>query len=124
MSHKATLDVEFKDVEVLDKVLSDLGIEHKIAESGKTIQADLYQGAETGVAVFKMPGWQYPVVVKADGTAVFDNFNGKWGNLEDLNKVRQDYASGVTVKKAQSGGLRVKAQTTLADGSIQLRLTR
>lgn len=122
MSHKATLDVQFKDLEVLEKVLADQKIEHQIAAAGEEVTAQLYQGAEKGVATLKLPQWRYPIVVKADGSITFDNYNGHWGDLDDLNKVRQDYALGVTTKQASRQGLRIKATHNLADGTIQLRL--
>lgn len=39
-----------------------------------------------GLAV-KIPGWNYEVVVLADGSLVYDNYHGKWGNSFEIEKL-------------------------------------
>lgn len=39
-----------------------------------------------GLAV-SLPGWSYPLVVQPDGALVYDNYKGRWGNIEELEKL-------------------------------------
>lgn len=124
MSHKTVVQTQFKDRKVLEETCRELGIPCVVAGEGAEVEATLYQGPERGVARFELPEWRYPVVVKTDGSAVFDNYNGQWGNPQELDKVKQGYAKAVTVQKVKSSGLRVVSQQTLANGTIQIRATR
>lgn len=124
MSHKTTVKTEFKDRQTLAEACKALGIPCEVAAEGQEVEGRLYQGPEKGVATFKLPGWQYPVVVKADGNAVFDNYNGSWGDTKELDKVKQAYATTVVEAKVKSGGLRIVSKTTLENGTIQIRATR
>lgn len=126
MSHKTTVQTEIRDLEALKRAAEKMDEVDKIqiAEHGQELDAKLYQGVAKGVAVIKFKSWTYPVVVKADGTAEFDNYNGSWGKTEHLDKLTQLYAAEVTVQKVKQQGLRIISQTTKADGTIQIRASK
>lgn len=46
-----------------------------------------YDGTTHSGLVVELPGWRYPVVVKDDGSVVYDNFNGFWGDIRELRKL-------------------------------------
>jgi hypothetical protein len=118
MSHKVTIDLQFKNLDALSKTCEELGIP---CVTGEKVTAAMYGGLEEGVARFRPQGWQYDVVVKADGTAVFDNFGGRWGEEESLDRVRQGYAVNVAKTHVQQKGLRVLDQSVTADGRVRIR---
>ena len=68
----------------------------------------------------KLPGWHYPAVIDvAAGDIKFDNYGGKWGKQEELDKLLQAYA----VEKAKAEARRVGHTVTeqaLSNGAIKL----
>ncbi len=68
----------------------------------------------------KLRGWTYPVVCQLqDGQVQYDNFNGRWGDVGELNLFLQAYAVEKARLEARRQGHRVSEQA-LADGSIKL----
>lgn len=84
MSETMNINVEFRDRHVLLEVCARLGIEARDGEF------KLYRTTERGLGVF-LPGWKYPAVVKNNGTISFDNYDGRWGENKELNKLKQIY---------------------------------
>src|SRR5262249_8653990 len=83
--------------------------------------ADLFSGEATGLIV-KLPGWEYPAVIDtASGQIQYDNFEGRWGNDEELHRFLQAYAVEKTRLEARKKGLSI-SEHQLADGSIRLQL--
>ena len=79
--------------------------------------ADLFSGQATGLLV-QLPGWLYPAVVEtATGTVRYDNYNGAWGDEQQLHRFLQAYV----VEQARIEARKKSYLTTeqsLADGSI------
>jgi len=46
---------------------------------------------------FNLPGWRFPLVLQADNTLAFDNFEGSWGNMADIQTLTGHY----TIQKAK-----------------------
>ena len=113
MSHKITLQVEIKNRQALLSTCKRLG--YAIGTEGTH---ELYKATEEGLAV-NLPGWKYPVVIKADGSIAFDNYKGAWGDISALNKLRQIYAAEVTKSEFLIQGLSVYEQIN-QDGSMTL----
>lgn len=84
MSHTMNIKLELHDKAILKTVCEKLKIP---MEQGKH---QLYKGQEEGLGI-KLPGWKYPAVVKDDGTVAYDNYNGSWGKIEELNMVTAHY---------------------------------
>ena len=81
--------------------------------------ARLFSGEATGLIV-KLPNWQYPVVFNtSEGKVQFDNYNGRWGKQQHLDRFLQIYAVEATKIQARSKGHSVTEQN-LANGSIKL----
>lgn len=53
---------------------------------------DIIQGLKNhqGVGI-SIPGWKYPAVVTPDGSISVDVYNGRWGDLNDLNMLSATY---------------------------------
>lgn len=76
----------------------------------------------TGLAL-KLPGWNYPVVIDAEGQAHYDNYNGSWGQEIELDKLIQAYSVEVSADSLRNGGYTVE-ETVENDGLIQLVATQ
>jgi len=66
---------------------------------------------------FTLPGWNYPLLAQPGGELALDNFNGFWGNVADVERLRAEYAAaaaeqaaaalGWNCERLAGGGLRV-----------------
>ena len=53
----------------------------------------LYSDTVTGDISVKLKDWKFPVLVNTTtGDMHFDNYNGSWGKIEELNKLVQEYS--------------------------------
>lgn len=84
MSHTMNIKIEIYDRQALELACQRLNLK---MEEGKF---NLYSSTEEGIGIF-LPGWKYPVVIKSDGTISYDNYGGKWGKVEELNKLLAYY---------------------------------
>lgn len=119
MSHTATIKTQVKDPEAVKATCKRLSL--PMPEHNKH---RLYDGTEiTGLGV-QLPDWVYPVVFDAAGNAHYDNFNGRWGEQQHLDRFVQNYAAVKATMEARSKyrGCNV-AETAMPDGSIRLRIT-
>ena len=83
--------------------------------------AELFSGEATGLIV-KLPGWTYPVVVDAlTGTVRYDNYEGRWGEQQELDRLLQMYAVEKCRLEARAKGYPM-TETQLQDGSIRLQI--
>lgn len=101
MSHTMNIKIDMKDFSAVSRAAKRLNlpaIEDKVHR--------LYSSTEEGLGIF-LPGWKYPVVVKKDGTVSFDNYEGRWGNIEYLNKFKAHYGLEKAKAEAQRKGYRV-----------------
>lgn len=117
MSHIASVKVRIKDLQALEAVCRELNVPVET----RTQQVSMYSGRIDAAATLRLPGWIYPVVVQADGSIKFDNYGGKWGSQEQLNRVLRRYSERVTVQQARRMGLSVRRHEQ-PDGSVVLRL--
>jgi hypothetical protein len=115
MSHTASIDTQFKDLEVLERVCREKGIQLRT----HLTEVQLFSGKYQVVAAFQLPEWHYMVGVQANGSVIFDNYGGQWGNIEQLHHVIQKYACEKTKKEAYLAGYSVR-ELVNEDGSIEL----
>jgi hypothetical protein len=116
MSHIVTVATEIRDVSALRAACRRLGLGEPIRE---TVQ--LFSGEATGHCV-RLPDWQYPVVcnVESDQLA-YDNFEGRWGEQCELDRLMQAYAVEKAKIESRRAGHSVTEQP-LSDGSIKLTI--
>jgi hypothetical protein len=83
--------------------------------------AEFYSDEAEGLIV-QLPGWQYPVVIDTlSGVVRCDNFEGRWGAQEHLDRFLQLYAVERAKLEARKKGYTVSEQS-LQDGSIKLNV--
>lgn len=117
MSHTTTIDLEIKSESALIKACEELGVPYKANTEEK-----LYDGTIAKGFSFKPKGWLYPVVATPDGKLLFDNYEGAWGKIEELNRVKQRYAVNSQIEVAKSRGYRVREE--IIGGKIKLTIER
>ena len=114
MSHIVTIQTEIRDPLALQAACARLQLPRP--EYGTT---SLYNATATGWAV-RLPRWRYPVVCDTQARRLhFDNFQGRWGDPQELDRLLQGYAIEKTTLEARRQGLSV-LERNLADGSVQL----
>ena len=83
--------------------------------------ARLFSEEARGLLV-QLPGWRYPVVCQIEnGQLLYDNFSGRWGCQENLDRFLQLYAVEKAKIEARKQGQSVFEQP-LANGAIKLTL--
>ena len=97
-SHTTTIKSEFKDNDRLGAAAAAMG--GKVLGMGTH---KLYSESKTGFG-FTLPGWSYPIVCEANGSLAFDNFNGRWGNQADLERLKCEYVIATAEQAAMAQG--------------------
>ncbi len=116
MSHIVSIKTELRDVSAIRAACRRLNIDQPEDGTFK-----LFSGQATGVAV-RLPDWTYPVVCDvATGELNFDNYSGRWGEQQELDRFLQAYAVEKARLEARKRGHTVTEQP-LADGSIKLTI--
>jgi len=115
MSHTMNINLEIHDRVALLAACKRLGL--AMTEG----RHKLYQTTEEGVAI-SLPGWKYPVVVKSDGTVAYDNYNGSWGKIEELNKLKAYYGLEKAKAEARKRGYSVYESYNDRTQEIELRI--
>jgi DUF2997 family protein len=98
MSHTVTVKVEYKNKEALAHAVE--------AMKGRALGEGshrLFSNTVTGYG-FQLPNWRYPVILTADGELSFDNYNGQWGHVKDLDQLKGQYTMSCAYLKAQELG--------------------
>lgn len=116
MSHTVTIELEIKSLTALRCACSELG--YSFVENE---EVQMYDGKHVRGAVVRMPGWMYPVVAK-DNKLHYDNYNGSWGDIGLLTKLRQRYSINVQKEVARQKGYRVRE--TVVGGRVRLTAER
>ena len=116
MSHIVSIKTKVHDATAVSAACSRLGL--PIPKQGT---AKLFSGEVRGLLV-QFPGWQYPAVIDTQsGSICYDNYEGQWGDQQQLNKFLQMYAVEKAKLEARKKGYQVSEQT-LQDGSIKLQI--
>ncbi len=116
MSHIVTIQTEIRDPLALAAACRRLGLEQPTEGT-----ATLFSGQAKGHIV-KLPGWSYPVVIDTERRTVrYDNYGGRWGQQQQLDRLMQAYAVEKARLEARRAGHDVQEQK-LVDGSIKLTI--
>ncbi|MGE0535188.1 MAG: DUF1257 domain-containing protein [Pirellulales bacterium] len=114
MSHIVTIETQVRDAAAVQAACQRLTLPPPRQET-----VELFSGQATGLAV-RLPDWHYPVVCDLDsGRLQYDNFGGRWGKQQHLDRFLQAYAVERARSEARRQGHSVTEQT-LSDGSIKL----
>jgi hypothetical protein len=116
VSHIVQIRTQVRDAAAVHAACQRLGL---TALEPQTVK--LFSSTATGLPV-KLPGWQYPVICDlATGELAYDNFEGRWGDQQELSRFLQAYAAEKAKIEARRRGHSVTEQQ-LADGSIKLTI--
>lgn len=114
MSHIVTIQTQVRDPAAVVAACQRLGLEPPSQGT-----AELFSGEATGLLV-KLPDWLYPVVCDtATGTLHFDNYEGRWGEPQHLDRFLQAYAVETARMEARRQGYSV-SELSLPDGSVKM----
>jgi hypothetical protein len=116
MSHIVQIQTQVRDQEAVCAACRRLSLPQPIAGSAK-----LFSGTASGLVV-QLLGWNYPVVCQLDtGQLQYDNYGGRWGSQDQLDRFLQAYAVERAKLEARKQGHSVTEQP-LTDGSIKLTI--
>jgi hypothetical protein len=116
ISHIVLIRTEVRNAAAILAACKRLGLSPPVSGQHK-----LFTSMASGLGI-KLPGWNYPVVCDlSTGQVQFDNFNGRWGKQQELDRFLQAYACELAKIEARKKGHMVSEQT-LADGSIKLTI--
>jgi len=114
MSHIAKVNIQFKDAVCITAAAKRLNHKCEVVKNYK-----FYDGTVvSGTAVY-LPGWKYPVIIKDNGEAVYDNYSGSWGKQSHLDELKQIYGVEVAKKQARIKGYSCR-EVQMEDGRIKL----
>ena len=114
MSHIVEIKTEIRSEEAVQAACRRL---HLPKATRGTFQ--LYSSEETGLGI-ELPHWKYPVVANTDtGQLRYDNYEGRWGSQEFLDRFLQAQAVERTKLEARKKGHSV-VEKRLDNGAIRL----
>lgn len=116
MSHIVEIKTEIRDPVAIRAACQRLELPEPVFG-----EAVLFTNKAVGWAV-KLPDWRYPVVCDVNtANIVYDNYEGRWGDPQHLNRFLQNYAVEKAKLEARRQGHSVFEQP-LSDGSIKLTI--
>jgi hypothetical protein len=116
MSHIVTIQTKIRDPAAIAAACQRLGLAAPTHGA-----AALFSGQVTGLLV-QLPGWQFRLVIdSSSGEMRYDNYEGRWGAKQQLDRFLQMYAVEVTKLEARKKGYQVSEQA-LQDGGIKLQI--
>ena len=114
MSHIVSIRTEIRDEHAVRSACSRLLWPQPVMGEHR-----LFSSTVRGLGV-EAPGWRYPIVCDlGSGELSYDNYEGRWGDPEQLDRLKQGYAVEKTKIEARRQG-RFVSEQQLADGSVQL----
>ncbi|MBF0243885.1 MAG: hypothetical protein HQL31_01260 [Planctomycetes bacterium] len=124
MSHITTIkDFLLQDLQSLTKAVKRLSLEAPVIHHEEQDYRLFQSTPVKGIASVKLPNWRYPVVINRKGETFYDNYNGQWGDIKHLNKLKQAYGIEKAKKLAKNQGYTTR-ELQKQDGSIVLEMTR
>ena len=116
MSHIVTIRTEVRDPHAIGAACTRLDLPQP-AEG----EVQLFTSAARGT-IIRLPDWRYPVVCDTGtGQLHFDNFEGRWGEQQQLDRFLQAYAVEKAKLEARKCGYSVVEQAR-DDGTIRLHI--
>jgi len=120
MSHTVSVKTQITEPGCIQKAALALGYQCEIAALGKRIVEKLFESEVEGIAKVKIPTWQLPIVIAADGTLQYDNYEGRWGDPVDLEKFKAQYSEELSLEHWQNNGFVLESKVVYQDGTREL----
>ena len=116
MSHIVEIETEIRDPVAIQAACQRLNLPEPVFGEVK-----LFSTSASGWAV-QLPDWRYPVVCDVNTAKIaYDNYEGRWGDPQQLHRFQQSYAVEKAKIEARKKGHSVFEQP-LTDGSIKLTI--
>ena len=116
MSHIVEIMTEVRDPVAIQAACQRLNLSEPVFGEAK-----LFSTSASGWAV-QLPDWRYPVVCDVNTAKIaYDNYEGRWGDPQQLHRFQQSYAVEKAKLEARKKGHTVFEQP-LTDGSIKLTI--
>ena len=115
MSHTMNIEIELHDRQALENACQRLSL--TLTEG----RVKFYSTEEEGILV-QLPNWKYPICIKKNGQVAYDNYNGQWGNLAELNKLRAYYGLEKAKIEARKKGYSVYETYNDRTQELELRI--
>jgi len=116
MSHIVSIRTQVRDQAAVAAACQRLGLPSPIQGTAK-----LFSSEASGLLI-ELPNWRYPIVIDViKGEIAFDNFNGHWGEQQQLDRFVQIYSVEKAKLEARKQGHSV-SEHTLSDGSIKVQI--
>ena len=125
MSLRQEISTEIRSTVCLTRACEKLGIINtlEVAPTGKKVTGEIYDGVEHGIAKVNLVGWKYPVIIKEDGKLVYDNHEGHWGNIKEVDKLLSCYGEEVVMHQLiELEGHYLQERQVHADGTVELTI--
>ncbi|MCA9090706.1 MAG: DUF1257 domain-containing protein [Planctomycetaceae bacterium] len=117
MSHIVSIQTEIRDPVAIHAACDRLRLPEPVFGKAK-----LFTTSATGWAV-RLPEWRYPVVCDVNTANIaYDNFGGRWGKQQELDRFLQGYAVERAKIVARNQGHSVIEQP-LPNGAIKLTIS-
>ncbi len=118
MSHIVKIAVQMKNQRSVVRACQKLKL---VCE--ENAEGVFYNGTKVTGTKITMPGWRYPAVVEESGEIATDTYGSAWGNLDDLNPLKQRYS--IEEAQATLGAQGIYAYETMDEltGAITLEAT-
>ena len=114
MSHIVEIKTQVKDATAVRSACNRLRLPSPVQGTHR-----LFSGEVVGLGV-ELPDWRYPVVCDTENDQLhYDNYDGRWGEQVQLDRLLQAYSVEKTKIECRRKGNTCTEQT-LADGSIKL----
>lgn len=114
MSHIVSIKTEIRDAVALGSACDRLKLDPPVYKTARLF------GAEATGHCVRLPEWKYPVVCDLEnGSLAYDNFEGRWGNPRELDRLIQSYAVEKTKLEARRAGHSV-TERVLESGAVKL----
>ena len=72
----------------------------------------LYERGKVEGLGFRLPGWNYPLVLKSNGELAYDDYGGCWGNVKDLETLKSQYTISQATQAAAAQGWQTELNGT------------
>lgn len=116
MSHIVEIKTQVRDPVAVHAACQRLGLAAPVDGEHR-----LFTTTVTGLGI-ALPGWRFPVVCElASGSLKFDNFQGRWGDQKEFDRLLHTYAVEKTKIEARRQGHTITEQP-LSDGSVKLTI--
>lgn len=119
MSHTVATKIELKGRKTIELAVQSM---REAGHNVTLLDGDvfrMYDGRQaTGLGV-SLPGWNYPVVISPEtGEVTYDNYNGRWGEQIELDRLFQQFVVENARQYAEDHGYRLELQHDAATGEI------